>query len=453
MIRRQIERIVAFEEREFWPALVSAIYFFCLLFGYFMLRPLRDAMGLDGGVDSLRILFLVTLLVMIIANLAFGFVASRLPRRFFIPLVYWGAVACLAGFLALLVSSDGTPSPLVGKVFYVWLSVFNLFAVSVFWGFMADIFTLPQSKRLFGFIGVGGTAGAICGSAYTGALASLLGNVGLFASAMVLIAGVAVSVTILARLVEQRDTKPAFDAHLPPDTIESSARPLGGASWHGIRDVLRSPALTAIAVYVCLFTILSTFLYFEKARIVEAFTDDQAARASIFGWIEFAGQSATILIQLFITGRLMRSLGVGSLLAIVPLVTLIGFIALLAAPTLLLLAVFEASRRACNFALSKPARETLFTVLPREEKYKAKSFIDTFVYRSGDTIGTLADKAMAALGAGIGILAVSLAIASFTVAIWLGRMERRRARADAHSHQHHPNPSPSSAPIVGSGIA
>ncbi len=412
--RGWLERLVDIEPGEGVPAVLAALYFFCLLFGYFMLRPLRDAMGLEGGVDSLRVLFLVTLGVMVVANVVFGAVASRVPRRVFVPLVYWFAIACLCVFVALMLGLGDDRSPLLGNVFFVWLSVFNLFAVSVFWGFMADLFTLKQSKRLFGLIGVGGTAGAICGSAWTGALASWLGDVGLFASASVMIGCAAVIATLLGRRAEHR-------------RMGAEDRALGGVSWQGVADVLRSPYLLGIACYVCLFTILSTLLWFEKMRIVEAFAEDRDARASVLGWIELGGQSATILIQLFITGRLMRRFGVGSILAIVPAVTFVGFVGIAAAPALLMVGAVEATRRACNFALSKPARETLFTVLPRDEKYKAKSVIDTTVYRGGDTIGTLADKGMAMLGTGVWVVALPLSVAGMGLSLWLGRRESERA--------------------------
>lgn len=416
MIRRQIERVVDFAPGEFGPAVLSALYFFCLLFGYFMLRPLRDALGLERGVDSLQVLFLVTLGVMVVANLAFGFVASRLERRVFVPLVYGFAVLCICVFLAVFLIRGDDRSVLVGQVFYVWLSVFNLFAVTVFWGFMADIFRREQGKRLFGFIGVGGTAGAICGSAWSLALAGTIGATGLFGCAMLCVAMAGSIAIVLDRMAVRR----AMNGHT--EEGEPASR-IGGASWEGIRDVARSPYLMGIAIYVGLFTILSTFLYFEKARIIEVLTTETESRAQVYAGIELGGQVLTILLQLFITGRLMRLLGVGTLLAVVPAVTVIGFVGLAAAPSLLVIAVFEASRRASNYALSKPARETLFTVVPRADKYKAKSFIDTFVYRGGDAVGTLADRGIAALGGTVAWVAVPLAAGALLLSFWLGRRE------------------------------
>ncbi len=407
-----LARLTDFEEGEQTPALLAAAYFFCLMLGYFLLRPLREALGLEGGVDSLRVLFLATLGVMLVANIGYGWLVARLARRVFVPLVYRIAIACLLVFTLLLVSGQDAGGA-VGRVFYVWLSVFNLMAISVFWALMADTFTLEQSKRLFGFIGVGGTLGAIAGSALAWRLSSVVGPTGLMVGAIVLIECAAQIAGVFAR---RGDAGAAL-----------RDQRVGGAPWRGLLDVVRSPYLAGIGAYVMLYTILSTLLYFEKMRIVGAAVEGVNARAGVFAGIELAGQTLTVVIQLLLTGRLMRLLGVGALLAAAPLVTIIGFAALLAAPTLAVVSVFEATRRASNFALSKPARETLFTVVSRDEKYKAKGVIDTFVYRGGDTVGTLADKLGAVLAFPAGAVAIPLGAIGLGVAGWLGWRERQRA--------------------------
>jgi AAA family ATP:ADP antiporter len=417
MVRRLVERVVAFEDGELAPAVLSAAYFFCLLFGYFMLRPLRDAMGLAGGVDSLRLLFLGTLAVMVLANLVFAAVASRVPRRVFVPLVYGFGVVCLVGFLlAFLIVGEGG-SKTVGNVFYVWLSVFNLMATTVFWGFMADIFTKAQAARLFGFIAVGGTAGAICGSLWAGALLPIIGTPGQFAGASTFFLAAGVIAIVLDRVAQRRDMG-------SPEHALMQGSPLGGRSWQGVVDVLRSPYLLGIAIYVLLFAVASTLLYFEKMRIVEAFAEQREARAQVLAWIELGGQTLTVVLQLLLTGRLMRRFGAGALLAIVPAVTILGFIALAIWPVVLVVGAFEAVRRAANFALSKPAREALFTIVPRADKYKAKGLIDTFVYRGGDTVGTVADAGLAAIAVAAAWLAVPVGAASLGLGLWLGRRER-----------------------------
>ncbi|UYV11296.1 MAG: hypothetical protein NCW75_08260 [Phycisphaera sp.] len=438
MIRRTVERVVAFEAGEFAPAVLSALYFYCLLFGYFMLRPLRDTMGLEGGVDSLRLLFLGTLAVMILANLAFAAVASRVARRVFVPLVYGFGVACLLCFLVAFLMLGPGGSEVVGRVFYVWLSVFNLMATAVFWGFMADIFTREQGKRLFGFIAVGGTAGAISGSAWTAGFAKALGDVGLFAGASALILAAGVLAVVLDRVASRRSMGSS-------DRALADGPSLGGTSWQGVIAVIRSPYLLAIAATVGLFAIASTLLYFEKNRIIEAYTGDAAVRTQLFAVIELGGQILTILLQVFITGRLMRRVGVGWLLAIVPAVTIAGFVALALAPFVLVVGMFEGVRRASHYALSKPARETLFTVVPRADKYKAKGLIDTFVYRGGDSVGALADMALAGIGLVAAWLAVPVGAASLGIAIWLGRQE------SSTTVQHLPIedlPTPGSGPLA-----
>lgn len=417
MPRRWLERVTACQPGEMAPALLSAAYFFCVLFGYAMLRPLRDAIGLAGGVDSLRLLFLVTLGVMIVANLVFAAVASRVPRRVFVPSVYGFGVVSLVGFLLAFVVLGEHRSEFVGRVFYTWLSVFNLMATTVFWGFMADIYSKAQAARLFGFIAVGGTAGAMAGSAWTGLLATALGTMGIFAAASALFLAAGGLAWALDRVAQRRDMG-------SPGHALVHGSPLGGTSWQGVAGVLRSPYLLGIAGSVAAFTIGSTLLYFEKMRILEAFAQETESRARVLAWIEFAGQTLTVVLQLLLTGRLMRRWGAGVLLAVVPMVTIVGFVALAVWPVVLVVGAFEAVRRSANFALSKPAREALFTIVPRADKYKAKGLIDTFVYRGGDTAGTLADGWLSALGLAAAWLAVPLGAGSLVLGVWLGRRAR-----------------------------
>lgn len=410
MIRRQLERLVDFEEGEFLPALLAALYFFCLLFGYFMLRPLRESMGLEGGVDRLRWLYLGTLVAMIVINIIYGALVSKVERRRFIPIVYRFAIACLLVFLGLLLWRGDDLGTTVGSVFYVWLSAFNVFTLTVFWGFMADTFTLEQGKRLFGFIGLGGTLGALAGSTYAWQLASTLGPVGLMISAAMLLECATQLARRLGSLAAQRSREEARE----------EVEPVGGVSWSGISRVLRNPKLRLVALYVLYFTVMSTFIYFEKARIVEATVEGRDQRTEVFARIEVLAQSLTILVQVFLTARLMRWFGIGVLLAVVPVISLIGFSWLTLAPSLLAITVFEAVRKAGNYGVSKPAREALFTTVERDEKYKAKGVIDTFVYRTGDTVGTWVDQAISMGMVTVGVLAFPIIAGSIAIAAWLG---------------------------------
>lgn len=411
MARGWIERVFVMKPGEFRLALLAAAQFFCLLCGYFMLRPLRETMGLQSGVDVLRQLVLATVLTMVVANVVYGFIASRVPRVVLVPGVYGWAIVCLGGFVAVLVASGGEPGVRTGYVFFVWLSVFNLFAVSVFWSLMADVFTLEQGKRLFGFIGVGGTAGAIAGLSLVWKWAPVLGTLGLVSIASVLVAASGTIAVVMSRWASERG---------------SEGNPVEGKSWSGLTHLLGSRYLSAIGAVVLIYTVLSTLLYFEKARIIAATVESDADRTAVFAAIEWWAQVLTILIQVFLTGRLMKWLGVGVLLAVVPAVSVVGFATLGLVPSLAVVAVFEAVRRASNFSLSKPARETLFTVVSRDEKYKAKAGIDTFVYRGGDTVGTLTDEWLARLAVPVAAVAVPLGAVGVGLSLWLGRREREK---------------------------
>lgn len=400
------------------PALIAAVQFFCILYGYFLLRPLRETFGVAQGLDTLRWLFIINVGVMLAVNIAYGALVARLGRERFLPIVYHTATACLVLFGVMLFWIPDSGSATVGAVFYVWLSVFNVFIVSVFWALLADVFSREQGKRLFGFIGVGGTAGAIAGSASAWTLAEHIGPVAMLAIAVLFVQVAAA----LAGMLSKRAT---------PRTTSDPARhaPLGGASWEGLAGLVRRPLPFALAITVLLFTVLSTFLYFEKMRIVAAVVESDAGRTRFFAAVEFWGQTLTVLIQLFLTGRLMKLLGVGAMLSVVPLVTLAGFAVLAVEPTLGVIAVFEAVRRASNFSLSRPARETVYTVMSREDRYKAKAAIDTFVYRGGDVVGTLGHGALLAvpLAAAVSIAAVPLSLLGLAAAVWLGVASRRAA--------------------------
>ena len=401
----------------------SFAYFFCLLTGYYILRPLRDEMGVAGGVRNLHWLFTATFVVMLAAVPVFGAAVARLPRRRFIPLVYHFFVANIAVFWLLL--TLGVATAQVARVFFVWVSVFNLFAVSVFWSFMADLFRSDQGKRLFGFIAAGGSAGALAGPALTVWLAGAIGPVNLL-----LVAGLLLEAAVLC---VRRLESAAPRAREAPST-ESSQRPgsqaLGGGGWAGFVLLLRSPYLAGIALWVGLLSISATFLYFEQASIVAAASDDPAVRTRLFAAIDLAVGAATIAVQFLATGKLIARFGVGAALALLPLVFAAGFAAVAAAPILAVVIGFQALQRTANFALSNPAREVLFTVLAREEKYKAKNVIDILVVRGADASGGWLFEALRTLGMelrSISLAAIPLAAVCLALALALGRAQERRA--------------------------
>ena len=422
-LQRALNRLVAVRADEVRALLWSFAYFFCLLASYYVLRPLRDEMGIAGGVRNLHWLFTATFVVMLAAVPIFGALVARLPRRRFIPLVYQFFVVNIAIFWALLTLDYAREH--VARVFFVWISVFNLFAVSVFWSFMADVYRSDQAKRLFGFIAAGGSAGALAGPALTVGLATAIGLVNLLIVAGLLLEAAVLCATRLERVAPESAAAPASAA--------ASRSPIGGNWLAGFALLLRSPYLAGIALWVLLLSLAGTFLYFAQANIVAAASDDPAVRTRIFAGIDLAAGILTLIVQAFATGRLITRFGVGPAAALLPLVFALGFVALAVNPVLLVVIAFQAIQRTANFAISNPAREVLFTVAAREEKYKAKYLIDGVIFRGGDAVSGWLFNALRA--AGLELQAISAATVPvvagwFAVALLLGKAQERRARKE-----------------------
>lgn len=432
-----VQRAIAVRRGEL-PALVwSCAYFFLILGAYYVLRPIRDETGLVGGVENLAFLFTGTLVGTLLLHPLYTALVSRLPRRRFIALTYRFFITNLLGFYALFNAADALHSVWLGRLFFVWLSVFNLFAVSVFWSFMADLYQPAQSRRLFGAVAVGGTLGATLGATITTALVGLLGPVNLLLVAALLLELAARSAGALdrhedaladaarAEAAEQRGDGRAGSRSEP---CAHTGAVIGGGLLDGIRHVLASPYLLGIAALMLMFTIAATFLYFQRIDIVaRAFADDPHGRIRLFAAMDLATSVLTLATQLLLTGRLLRWLGVGFGLAFLPMLCLIGFGLLAVAPLLAVVVAFEVLRRAGNFALARPAREVLYTVLSRSDKYKAKNFNDTFVYRLGDQLGSWSYTVMAWFGLGLSGLALTMLPVSLVwllLAMWLGRRHR-----------------------------
>jgi AAA family ATP:ADP antiporter len=397
----------------------SFAYFFCLLAGYYVLRPLRDEMGVAGGVRNLQWLFTGTFLTMLAAVPLYGALVARLPRRRFIPVVYHFFAANIAIFWLLL--TFDVERLMVARVFFVWISVFNLFAVSVFWSFMADLYSSEQGKRLFAFIAAGGTAGALAGPVLTIWLAVPLGPANLLVIAALLLEAAVLCVKRLESFSSESEKQ---------INRTTEAQPVGGGWFDGIAMLLRSPYLAGIALWVTLLSVTGTFLYFQQANIVAAASDDPAVRTRMFASIDLAVGLLTVAVQFFATGKLIERFGIGAAVAFLPLVFAAGFAALAAVPVLAVVVAFQALQRTANFAVSNPAREVLFTVLAREEKYKAKNVIDIVVFRGADAAGGWLFAALRSLGMelrSISLLAIPLAACWFFIAIALGRAQERRA--------------------------
>jgi AAA family ATP:ADP antiporter len=415
-----LQRFTNIRRGEAAPALAAGLLFFCVLSALMVVRPAREALGMQRGIESVRWLFIGTVVVTLLVNPLFGLLVSRFRRLAFIGATYLFFAFGLLAFYALLVLAPAAIGERTGQVFYVWFSVFNLFATMLVWALMADRFSLEQSKRLFGAIAVGGTLGAIFGPWLASMLAKPLGTPALLpiaAGFLVLALGAAWWLTRISASVQQ-------------DGIFLEERSvIGGSAWEGFQSVFRSPYLLAICAYVLILAVMVTFLYFTRLQMVAALGTDLDARTATFARIDVVTQAATLVLQALVTGHLMQRLGVALTLALLPLTAALGFVGLAIAGSLAALVAFEATFRAVQRGIMRPARETLFTIVPRADRYKAKAFIDTFVYRAGDVVGAQTEGLLARLGMGLAALAafaVPLAMAWMVLGLWLGRAQGRR---------------------------
>jgi len=444
-MKRLLQKIVDVRANELRALGLAFVFNFVVLGSYYVVRPIRDDIAATGGIETLPWMYTGTLVTMLVANALFSAIVARMSRRRFIPIAYRFFMANLVIFYVLMHTLTPAQNVWVGRAFYVWVSVFNLFVVTLFWAFMTDVFNSEQAKRLFAFISVGGSIGAIVGPIITVTLVHKLGaaNLILVTAAMLEAAPWCVKFfpTEFARDPERQPRNPveATSKLAPPhpSTALRSARddrtaeqPIGGGILAGITHVIRSPYLLGICGFVLLYTVTTTFSYFQQTEITGHQFQDRNARTAFFAQLDLVVNTLTLVLQLFITGHLMKRLGVGITLVTMPLLSMVGFLALGFAPTLGLLAVFQVARRATNFGFTRPAREVLFTVLRREDKYKAKSLIDTFVYRTGDQIGAWSYSGLRALGlqlTGISFVAVPLTALWCGLCFWLGKKQSELA--------------------------
>jgi len=425
---RLLRRVVDVRAGELRALLASFTLFFFLLSSYFVLRPMRDEVAASSGVNGLTWLFAATLAGTLVFNPMFSALVVRFPVRKFIPISYQFFVANMLifyGVLRYMSAAEGsTVDVWAGRAFFIWTTVFALFNTSIFWCLMADTFRSDEAKRLFGFIGVGGTLGSIAGSAATAALAQRVGTMNLLiVSAVLLEIGVLVVMRFPRRAV------------IAPDERVRSKRDqdrelIGGSVWAGFTHVVRSPYLLGICGFMVLFTVGSTFLYFAQSDLVGREFADKASRTAVLAKLELSVQTLTVITQIFFTGRIIRWLGLGLALALLPIISILGFGGLALVPAFGTVAVFTVLRRGGNFAITNPAMEVLFTVVRREDKYKAKNVIETFVYRGGDQIGAWAYKGLTGLGlglVGISSVAVPLSMIWLGLGLWLGRRQAQLA--------------------------
>jgi ATP:ADP antiporter, AAA family len=423
-VYRLLKRLIDVRSAEMEGLGWSWLYIFSVLSSYYILRPIRDEMGVAGGVENLQWLFTGTLVGMILVNPPFAALVAKLPRVRFIAITYRFFMVNLLIFILLLHLATAEQHIWVGRLFFIWTSVFNLFVVSVFWALMVDVFDSEQGKRLFGFIAAGATLGGIAGSSITASLAKDVPATYLLLGSVILLEAAVFSVRRLARLSDAVRQRPA---------AQSGEALIGGNLFSGLTHAFKSPYLINVSVYILLFAITSTFLYFQQAEIARQSFADRGARTAFFARVDLWVNVLTLGAQLFLTGRVLRAVGVGLTLAMLPALSILGFGTLAMTPTIAVLVVYQVLRRAGNFAFARPTRELLFTVVPREDKYKAKSFIDTVIYRTGDQVGAWSYAALGFLGlamTGISIVAVPISIAWLLNGLWLGQKQEGMAAAE-----------------------
>ncbi|MFG0273804.1 MAG: NTP/NDP exchange transporter [Phycisphaerales bacterium] len=428
-----LERIVSVRAGEGTALVLAFCFHFFILSGYYAVRPVRVAFGVARGADDLPVLYTGTLIAMLIAQPIYGWIVARLPRRVFIPIVYnffivnivliWVGLTTLPTEPTVAIAGDMYSwRTLLGYVFFVWISVFNLFITSVFWSLMADRFREEQGRRLFGCIAAGGSVGALLGASTAWTLTERIG-----APTMLLIGCALLEGAVIVALLFMREADRA-GAQVGDATDEApQGERIGGSALAGMKSVLTSPYLIAIAGLMFLMSVCSTLLYFQQADIVSKAFDSEDARAAFFAKVDVFTNIATFTLQILIVSRLMKRGGVTLTLALLPVITVLGFAALALQPTLWVLVAFQVANRSGRYALMRPAREVLYTVLSREDKYKAKGFNDTFVYRFGDQLGAWGDKGLRLLQLTPMMLAwigAGVAVAWGAVAVYAGVRHR-----------------------------
>lgn len=405
-------------------------FHFCVLASYYLVRPLRDALGLEGGAGQLQWLFSATFLVMLLMVPLYGALVSRLPATRFVPLIYRLIAVSMLVF-GLLIANRVAPVT-VGRVFFVWISIYNLFIVTIFWSVLVDRFSSEQGRRLFGFVAAGGTLGTFIGPLLAATMAVHLGPIALTLGAALLL-----EIAVRCHRALLRRTVSRSVGRSPDD------QRLGGSMLAGISLILRSRYLLGLVLFMLLHTSAATLLYFEQGRIVAGSYADVASRTQFFALVDLLVSVLTLLFQLLLTAPLIRWVGVGGALVALPLATVLAFSAMALAPVPATVALAQGLRRAVEFAFVRPAREVLWTVVSREEKYKAKNVIETLVYRGGDAASGWLSAALTALGAGFGLVALAiLPVAGLWggLCFWLARrQEQQAASPQAQEQKHEPH--------------
>lgn len=385
--------------------------FFSVLCGYFVLRPVRDEIGVRAGVEQLPWLFTATFVATLLLVPLFGWIVARLPRRTIATATYAICAALLAMTWAALQQGQNLIAWGVGL--FIGISVLNLFIISVFWSLMADAYDEATARKLYGIVAAGGTAGAIAGPSLTAFLAPRIGPMNLLPVS----AGFLALAAVLAAFIPRRPDAPAQQR-------------IGGNALAGIRLALASPTLRRIALIIICYTTISTILYFEQADIVKQTIAGSGARTRFFALLDLTNNIAVVITQALITRQVLTRFGLRTALITHPLLIGVGLLVLAVAPRLALIFVLQVIHRVGEHGFTRPGREVIYTTVPPEEKYKAKNFIDTFVYRGNDALVAWLAGALHTLGAGVTAIALlgALVAGGWTANGWtLGRRHDRKA--------------------------
>lgn len=422
----RLRRTLSVEPHELAAVIASFAYFFAVLCSYYIIRPLRDEMGVTVGGDGLERLFTIVFFVMLAAVPLFGWVVSTFPRKHVAPVVYAFFIANLLVFW--LVLSQGPPSVYVASAFFVWVSVFNLFVVSLFWIVMADVWTSSDAKRLYGLIAAGGSAGAFCGPLITQSLVHVVG-----VSNLLLISAAILGIALVLSLkLRELIGRAHHDEH----------QATGDGLLDGAKRIWHSPYLFQIALWVLIANLISTFFYFEQARIVGAAIPARADRVQLFARMDLAVSLFTILAQLFATAAVVRKVGIGRSIAMLPISAALGLLALWFAPVLGVIVVVIVLERAIGFAITNPAAKVLYTVVTPAEKYKAQNFIDTVVFRGGDAAsGWIFNSVAKGFGLAtptVALFTVPFALLWVALSLRLGHAQEQLAEAQKPARKHEP---------------
>ena len=419
-----IKKLVNAKSGEVKAVLWSFLYFFCLLTSYYILRPLRDEMGVTGGTRNLPWLFTATFIALLATAPLLAAVVAKLPRPKFIPVVYLFFVANLVLFWLLLKSDWQTV--FVARAFFVWIAVFSVFTVSVFWSFMSDLYSTEQSKRLFAFIAAGGSIGTLAGPLLARQLAVPVGPANLLLIAAALLALAVVCANRLeAAAARVRESTPGFEAA----SAKREKEPVGGGVFEGFLWLFKSPYLGRIAVWVFLLSLLGTFVYLKYVAAVEASSDDSAIRTQTFASVDLWVGILSLGLQFLVSGRIISRIGTGWAAALLPLIFVAGFLIMAVHPAFIVLVGLQVLSRTANFGVSNLARESFFTAVSREERFKAKNIIDGAVFRGADALNAWAYKAATAVMAApaFAVTAAAIGVGYVLLSLSLGREHERRS--------------------------